>query len=95
MNYIYFKNLNLNIYESGDYLTKIDLFGNSIIFFLGQYLKTLALQITNNVNIIVLRYLDTIFTIALDIVLLHSKLHLNQIIGIFLILFGCIINYIF
>lgn len=71
----------------------IELFLAGLASYLAQFFKTKSLQLTNNIGVIVLRYFDIVFTLIFDILLLHTKLIVPDIICIILILVGCIINY--
>lgn len=79
---------------SQDKFRIIQLFCTGISSLIAQYLKTLSIQNSENLGVIVLRYLDTIFCIFWDIFILHSSIHWNNYLGIGFILLGCGINII-
>ena len=65
---------------------------SGIFSFSAQYLKTRAIQISENLGIIILRYFDVVFCLLWDLFILKSKLYLYDYIGIALIFFGCFLN---
>jgi len=66
-----------------------------ILSFIAQCFRTYSIQLSEGLGIIVLRNLTILFSLFWDTVLLHSKIHYINIIGIILIIIGCFINKIF
>ena len=77
-------------YSSIRKLLELSLTG--ILSFIAQCFRTYSIQLSNGLGIIVLRNITMLFTLFWDIILLHSKFHYMNIIGLVLILFSCIIN---
>lgn len=55
-----------------------------------QYCKTHSIQISHSMSILILRYLDAIFSVVWDVFLFHEKLHWQTITGISIVLSGCL-----
>lgn len=79
-----------NGFEVGFHLLQLCLVG--LGSFLGQFFKTKSLQLTTNLGVVVFRYFDIIFSIIFDVFILNTKLTTYDILCIFLIVMGCIIN---
>jgi drug/metabolite transporter (DMT)-like permease len=73
----------------------LQLFLTGILSFVAQCLRTTSIQLSKSLGIVVLRNITILFSLLWDIVLLHSKIDYINIIGIILILIGCVINKIF
>jgi drug/metabolite transporter (DMT)-like permease len=65
-----------------------------VLSFSAQFLKTKSIQLSENLGIIVLRYLDIIFCILWDIFLLGSTIDIYNGIGIICIFTGCCLKII-
>ena len=87
-------NLDFDHVFSQDKFRIIQLFSTGISSLIAQYLKTLSIQNSKNLGVIVLRYLDTVFCIFWDIFILHSSISWHSYLGIGCILLGCGINII-
>jgi drug/metabolite transporter (DMT)-like permease len=55
-----------------------------------QYFKTYSIQISGSMSILILRYMDAIFSVVWDIVIFHEKLRWQIIAGMLIILSGCL-----
>ena len=60
--------------------------------FSAQWLKTRSIQLSETLSVVVLRYLDVLFCLAWDLLLLHSYIPFYHYIGITLIFFGCLLQ---
>jgi len=61
-----------------------------IFSFLAQSLKTRSIQLSNNLGIIILRYMDIIFSSIWDVVVFKNKIDTLDIIGMVIIIISCI-----
>lgn len=55
-----------------------------------QYCKTHSIQISHSMSILILRYMDAIFSVLWDVFLFHERLHWQTITGISIVLSGCL-----
>lgn len=55
-----------------------------------QYCKTHSIQISHSMSILILRYMDAIFSVVWDVFLFHERLHWQTITGISIVLSGCL-----
>lgn len=60
--------------------------------FSAQWLKTRSIQLSENLSVVVLRYLDVFFCLLWDLFILHSHIPFYHYIGITLIFFGCLLQ---
>lgn len=63
-----------------------------VISFLAQMLKTKAIQLSNSLGVIILRYCDVIFSIVWDHVIYKNTLSTLETVGIILIIVGCLLS---
>lgn len=75
-----------------DVIILIQLFFTGIFSFLAQTLKTSSLQLSKNLGIILLRYFDIFFSFIWDILYFKVKFSLIQIIGMTIVIIGCLIR---
>ena len=57
-----------------------------------QYCKTHSIQISHSMSILILRYMDAIFSVVWDVFLFHERLHWQTITGISIVLSGCLVK---
>lgn len=55
-----------------------------------QYCKTHSIQISHSMSILILRYMDAIFSVLWDVFLFHERLHWQTSTGISIVLSGCL-----
>lgn len=60
--------------------------------FLAQISKTYAIQNSLSLGVILLRYLEIVFTLLWDILFLHGRFTLGKAFGIFFVLLGCCLH---
>jgi len=84
------ENINRNIVLSTNL---IKLFVIGILSFCTLSFRIKSIQISNTLGVIILRYTNIIWTLLLDIFLLHSHFNYYDAVGIILILLGCFISY--
>ena len=57
-----------------------------------QYCKTHSIQISHSMSILILRYMDALFSVLWDVFLFHERLHWQTITGISIVLSGCLLK---
>jgi drug/metabolite transporter (DMT)-like permease len=67
----------------------IQLFSTGLISFSAQSLKTLSIQISNDLGVIVFKYLDIVFCLLWDVFILQTRIDIFDYVGVFCILLGC------
>lgn len=55
-----------------------------------QYCKTISIQISGSMSVLILRYTDSIFSVLLDIFIFHEKMRWQKIVGMLIIFSGCL-----
>jgi S-adenosylmethionine uptake transporter len=60
--------------------------------FSAQCFKTRSLQMSEDLGVINLRYLEILFCILWDVAVLHSRLRATDVVGVALVLGGCVVH---
>jgi drug/metabolite transporter (DMT)-like permease len=68
------------------------LLSTGVFSLIAQNFKNKSLQITNNLGIILLKNIDIVFSFIWDILIFQYQFKFKELIGIFLILLGCLIK---
>jgi drug/metabolite transporter (DMT)-like permease len=71
----------------------VSLITTGILSASAQYCKTHSIQISHSMSILILRYMDTIFSVVWDVLLFHQHLHWQTMTGISIILSGCLAKF--
>lgn len=71
-------------------LEVFSLLTTGILSVLAQYFKTYAIQHSKVMSVLVLRYMDVVFSIIWDIVLFHQEKTWHTFVGMAMVLSGCI-----
>lgn len=71
-------------------LSRLGLTG--VASFSAQCFKTRSLQISEDLSVINLRYLEILFCILWDVAVLHSRLRATNVVGVALVLGGCVVH---
>jgi drug/metabolite transporter (DMT)-like permease len=83
-------NGNIVLLRSSSLCQFIELSMAGIFSFLAQSLKTRAIQLSNNLGIIILRYMDVIFSSIWDVLVFKNKIDTLDVIGMVIIMISCI-----
>jgi len=68
----------------------IELSMAGIFSFMAQSLKTRAIQLSDNIGVIILRYMDIIFSSIWDVVIFKKQMDLLDIMGMIIIIASCL-----
>jgi len=61
-----------------------------VVSFIAQMLRTRALQTTDRMGVVVLRYAESVFAAVWDALVLHHRMTIHEMTGVLLILGGCL-----
>lgn len=61
-----------------------------VFSFTGQNCKTISLQLSSDLSVLIFRYMDIVFAVLADIVLFHDHPSYQKWVGILLVCIGCI-----
>jgi len=68
------------------------LFSTGVTGWLAVMLKTLALQLSQGLGVLIMWYLNSLFSVAWDFALFHAHFDEIRLAGVLVVLFGCIVS---
>lgn len=78
--------------NSNSKIEMISLFTTGILSVLAQYCKTYSIQHSKKMSVLLIRYMDIVFSIIWDIFLFHEKKKWNTFVGMAIVLSGCLLK---